>query len=98
MAGRPKRRARLAEYSRVEWERIPLAVRRGDRRPKGCSTRGYALPQSITRSNFPATAMAKHLATLPRFLATGQDHTTGSGRIALVTVCIDGRLYSTFER
>ena len=92
MAGRPKRRAR--ERAELLWnsdERrdLSIVVAMG-----GCDTRGYDVARAVDAGDamLSEVHLRHHQRTLPRFLGSGNEHTTSAGRYEIVTRCLKGRL------
>ena len=112
MAGRPKRRARLARSKGYtasghtggrapgNAERFEAALRERKARiesGRGCSTRGYDPTSLLEGQGASRSKIAQHVRTLPSFLREEEVHVTGSGNVQILTFCRFGRLESMVE-
>lgn len=95
MAGRPKRRAR--ERAALLWDTPKRREQSLVEALGGCDTRGYDVARHIETDGAPLSELhvRHHQRTLPRFIGSGNDHTTSAGRYEIVTLCKNGRLTTT---
>lgn len=100
MAGRPRKRAR--ERAEARWFPGSREVTFSSdarysrllRKMGGCDTSDYDVGRTIETGGLPIKTdqLRHHQRTLPRFVASGNDHTTAAGRYEIVTRCKNGAL------